>query len=153
MNLSCGSPVRNTAATIVTSSTTVTAAAAHAMLAALATRFLIHRYNGAPLPPTAQLHDRGYHASNTLTTISIPRDSMMIELTDKVQKRWGSALVVTSLAGLPMIGVTGLRAALGQSFRDVEPAAANPPRQTERNSATVGAAAVATTAPTLAARR
>ena len=63
------------------------------MLAALATRFLIHQYNGAPLPPTAQLHDRGYHASNTLTTISIPRDSMMIELTDKVQKRWGSALV------------------------------------------------------------
>ena len=55
---------------------------------------------------TAQLQARGFHSNNTLTTISIPRDPMMLDLTDKIQKRWGSALVVTSLAGLPMIGAS-----------------------------------------------
>ena len=62
---------------------------------------------------TAVLHGQGFTRGNTLATLSLPRDPLMAPFREQLQKLWGEndTLCVSSLSGLPLLGVTGLRAA------------------------------------------
>jgi hypothetical protein len=62
---------------------------------------------------TAVLRQQGFTRDNTLAALSLPRDPLMASFRDQLQKVWGEndMLCFSSLSGLPLLGVTGLRAA------------------------------------------
>jgi len=61
---------------------------------------------------TAALREQGFTRDSTLTTLSLPRDPLMLPLRELLQKQWGECLCLSTLSGLPLLGVTGLRAAI-----------------------------------------
>jgi hypothetical protein len=54
----------------------------------------------------------GFRPSNTLAMVGVCRDELMADFDDSVESVWGKPFDVGSLAGMVMVGSTGLKAAL-----------------------------------------
>ncbi len=61
------------------------------------------------------LAPHGFHAATSLPLVSVCRDELMFAFLDAVTAQWGHCFDVSSLAGLPLLGRTGLAAALGHA--------------------------------------
>ena len=61
------------------------------------------------------LEPYGFHSASTLPLVSVCRDELMFSFVDAVTARWGHAFDLSSLAGLPLLGRTGVAAALGHA--------------------------------------
>jgi hypothetical protein len=81
---------------------------------------------GGVLVPVASLLDwtrdalapYGFHEHTALPLVSVCRDELMFGFVDAVTAHWGHAFDLSSLAGLPLMGRTGLAAALGHAPDD-----------------------------------
>jgi hypothetical protein len=79
-----------------------------------------------PLVPVATLLDwtrdalapYGFQEHTSLPLVSVCRDELMFGFVDAVTAHWGHAFDLSSLAGLPLMGRTGLTAALGHAPDD-----------------------------------
>ena len=60
----------------------------------------------------------GFHEHTSLPLVSVCRDELMFGFVDAVTAHWGHAFDLSSLAGLPLMGRTGLAAALGHAPDD-----------------------------------
>ena len=60
----------------------------------------------------------GFHEHTSLPLVSVCRDELMFEFVDAVTAHWGHCFDLSSLAGLPLTGRTGLGAALGHAPDD-----------------------------------
>jgi len=60
----------------------------------------------------------GFHEQTALPLVSVCRDELMFGFVDAVTAHWGHAFDLSSLAGLPLMGRTGLAAALGHAPDD-----------------------------------
>jgi hypothetical protein len=60
----------------------------------------------------------GFHEHTALPLVSVCRDELMFGFVDAVTAHWGHAFDLSSLAGLPLMGRTGLAAALGHAPDD-----------------------------------
>ena len=60
----------------------------------------------------------GFHEHTSLPLVSVCRDELMFEFVDAVTAHWGHCFDLSSLAGLPLMGRTGLAAALGHAPED-----------------------------------
>ena len=60
----------------------------------------------------------GFHERTSLPLVSVCRDELMFEFVDAVTAHWGHCFDLSSLAGLPLMGRTGLAAALGHAPDD-----------------------------------
>ena len=60
----------------------------------------------------------GFHEHTSLPLVSVCRDELMFEFVDAVTAHWGHCFDLSSLAGLPLMGRTGLAAALGHAPDD-----------------------------------
>lgn len=66
---------------------------------------------------TAQLAPRGFDADNTIACVAVCRDELCSPFIDAVSSAWGEAFNLSSLAGVPLLGVTGFEAALSHAPR------------------------------------
>ena len=57
------------------------------------------------------LEPHGFHPSTSLPLVSVCRDELMFSFVDSVTARWGHCFDMSSLAGLPLLGRTGVAAA------------------------------------------
>lgn len=57
----------------------------------------------------------GFDASTSLALVSVCRDELMFPFIDAVAAEWGPCFDMSSLAGLPLLGHTGVQAALGHA--------------------------------------
>jgi hypothetical protein len=57
----------------------------------------------------------GFTTELTLPLVSVCRDELMFSFVDAVTAHWGHCFDLSSLAGLPLLGRTGLAAALGHA--------------------------------------
>ncbi len=57
----------------------------------------------------------GFTPDLSLPLVSVCRDELMFAFVDTVTSRWGHCFDLSSLAGLPLLGRTGLAAALGHA--------------------------------------
>lgn len=57
----------------------------------------------------------GFRPSNVLMVLSVCRDELMLPVEDAVHEVWGPSFDASSLAGLPLLGRTGMAAALGHT--------------------------------------
>ena len=60
----------------------------------------------------------GFHEHTSLPLVSVCRDELMFGFVDAVTAHWGHCFDLSSLAGLPLMGRTGLGAALGHAPDD-----------------------------------
>ena len=60
----------------------------------------------------------GFHEHTSLPLVSVCRDELMFAFVDAVTAHWGHCFDLSSLAGLPLMGRTGLGAALGHAPDD-----------------------------------
>jgi len=60
----------------------------------------------------------GFDERTSLPLVSVCRDELMFAFVDAVTARWGHCFDLSSLAGLPLMGRTGLSAALGHAPDD-----------------------------------
>ena len=61
------------------------------------------------------LRANGFHASTSLPLVSVCRDELMAPFVAAVTGRWGHCFDMSSLGGLPLLGRTGIAAALGHA--------------------------------------
>jgi hypothetical protein len=66
----------------------------------------------------SELGPHGFTPSTALPLLSVCRDELMADLRRDVRRRWGHFFDVASLGGLPLLGRTGIRAALGHAPLD-----------------------------------
>lgn len=66
----------------------------------------------------AELAPHGFSPDTALPLLSVCRDELMAEFRREVRRRWGHFFDVASLGGLPLLGRTGVRAALGHAPQD-----------------------------------
>jgi hypothetical protein len=57
----------------------------------------------------------GFEPSTTLPLVSVCRDELMFPFIDAVAEQWGHCFDMSGLAGLPLLGRTGVAAALGHA--------------------------------------
>ena len=57
----------------------------------------------------------GFRPRNTLPVVGVCRDELMLPFEEAVQAAWGPAFDASSLAALPLLGRTGIGAALGHT--------------------------------------
>jgi hypothetical protein len=60
----------------------------------------------------------GFHEHTSLPLVSVCRDELMFAFVDAVTAHWGHCFDLSSLGGLPLMGRTGLGAALGHAPDD-----------------------------------
>jgi hypothetical protein len=61
------------------------------------------------------LGTHGFTRESSLPLVSVCRDELMFPFVDAITAHWGHCFDVSSLAGLPLLGRTGVRAALGHT--------------------------------------
>lgn len=61
------------------------------------------------------LGSHGFARESSLPLVSVCRDELMFPFVDAVTEHWGHCFDVSSLAGLPLLGRTGVAAALGHT--------------------------------------
>lgn len=64
---------------------------------------------------TTALGPHGFHEQTALPLVSVCRDELMFPFVDAVTAEWGHCFDMSSLAGLPLLGRTGVTAALGHA--------------------------------------
>jgi hypothetical protein len=64
------------------------------------------------------LAPHGFQAATALPLVSVCRDELMFPFLDAVSAQWGHCFDMSSLAGLPLLGRTGIGAALGHAPGD-----------------------------------
>jgi len=66
----------------------------------------------------AELAPHGFTPTTALPLLSVCRDELMADFRREVRRRWGHFFDLASLGGLPLLGRTGVRAALGHAPLD-----------------------------------
>ncbi len=66
---------------------------------------------------TADLKSRGFAAGNTIACVAVCRDELCSPFIDVISDAWGEVFNLSSLAGVPLLGVTGFEAALSHAPR------------------------------------
>jgi hypothetical protein len=61
------------------------------------------------------LGTHGFSRETSLPLVSVCRDELMFPFVDAITAHWGHCFDLSSLAGLPLLGRTGVRAALGHT--------------------------------------